>query len=112
MTLVLGIFWLLGAVGLFAYEYFTGDHRFRFRMLNISNGWLMLVLAAFNFARYYSARAGAADREAMRIVHEARVRRARTHERPTEPDPTFDFTDKPGGPAAPRNPTDLPPSNN
>jgi hypothetical protein len=62
--------------------------------------------------RYYSSRMGRADQEAMRIVHEARLRQARYHERPREYDPNLDFTNRPDAPPPPRGPTELPPSNN
>jgi hypothetical protein len=110
MNLVLGLLWLAGAVALFGYEAATGDKRFRIPMLgDISAGWVSLLLAGYNFVRWYSSRMSRADQEAMRIVHEARLRQARTRDRPSEPDPTFDFTSKP---PSPRGPTELPPSNN
>jgi hypothetical protein len=113
MNLVLGILWLLGAVALFGYEAATGEHPLRIRVLNdISAAWILLLLALWNFARWYSTRIGRADQEAMRIVHEARLRQSRHRERPVEPDPTFDFTNQPATPAAPRPPGEQPPAMN
>jgi hypothetical protein len=116
MNLVLGILWLLGAIGVFGYEAATGKALGRIRGFDISTGWFLLILAAWNFVRWYSARAGKANQEAMRIVHEARLRQARTRERPLEPDPTFDFTAKPTNisptPPSPTETTDRPPANN
>jgi hypothetical protein len=112
MNLVLGILWLLGALGLFAYEAITGETPWRIRVMgNISGAWALVILAAWNFARWYSARMNRADQEAIRIVHEARLREARHHERPVVPDPTFDFTDRPAA-HAPRPPGEQPPSSN
>ena len=110
MNLVLGLLWLTGAIALFAYEATTGERPYRISGLgNISAGWVLVLLAGYNLVRWYSNRMSRADQEAMRIVHEARMRQARTRNRPTEPDPTFDFTDKS---PSPRGPTELPPSNN
>ena len=44
-------------------------------------------------------------------VREARVRQSQKRER-QEPDPTFDFTDRPAPPSGIRPPIDRPPSNN
>jgi hypothetical protein len=111
LNLLLGIVWLAGAVALFGYELATGEALLRIRGLNISSAWFLLVLAGWNFARWYGSRAGRhrpAEQHALQIAHEAR--RRRQQERPIEPDPTFDFTDRPAAP--PRNVTDQPPSNN
>lgn len=99
MNLILGILWLGGAVGLFAYEYFTGVMKYRIRGLDISAAWLLLVLALYNFARWYSYRMAAKEAEAMRYVDEARLRQAQRRER-SDPDPTFDFSDPPKPPPA------------
>jgi hypothetical protein len=113
MNLVLGILWLLGALALFGYEAATGERPFRIRPLNdVSGAWILVLLALWNFVRWYSVRMGRADQQAMRIVEEARLRQARHHERAVEPDPTFDFTTRPGAPPAPRPPDDHPPAMN
>jgi hypothetical protein len=104
MYLAFALFWLSLAIALFAYEYATGLALWRIRGLNISSAWFMLVMAAWSLARWYSIHAGKREREALRIVHEARVRQARHRERPAEPDPTFDFSDRPAPP-----PKDAPP---
>ncbi len=110
LNLILGLFWLAAAVALFAYEFATGEMVMRIRGSNISSAWFLLLLAGWNFARWYASRSGQVEQNALRIAHEERLRRARFHERPVEPDPTFDFTDKP----APPSPgfSDRPPSNN
>ena len=111
LNLILGILWLAGAVGLFGYEFWTGELVRPIRSLNISTGWLLLALAVWNFVRFYSARAYRAEQESLRIAHEAKLRQVRYRERPREIDPTFDFTDKPEPPPGP-NLTDRPPSAN
>src|SRR5690349_11558831 len=118
INLVLGLCWLAAALCLFAYEWSTGQPVLRIRWLNISSAWFLLVLAGWNFVRWYGGRGRRGEQNRLSVAHEARLRRARQHERPTEPDPNFDFTDKPAeppghsAPAAPRNITDQPPSNN
>jgi hypothetical protein len=113
MNLVLGIVWLIAALALFGYEFATGERPLRIRIFNdVSAAWVFLLLAAWNFVRWYSSWMGRKDQDALRIVHEARLRQARHRERPTEPDPTFDFTDSPTTPPAPRPPSEQPPSSN
>jgi hypothetical protein len=108
MNLVLGILWLLAAVAVLVYELVTGERLYSLRLFGgISSGWLLLVLAAYNFARWYSTRMGQADQEALRIIHEARLRQARYHERPHEYDPNLDFTNRP----PPRGPSEPPSAN-
>lgn len=106
MNLFFGILWLAGAIGTFAYGLVTGEAPLTIKGLNVSAGWLFLLLAAWNLVRWYATRAGKAEKEALRIVHEARLRQARQQERPVEYNPEFDFTNKPsdapppkGGPA-------------
>jgi hypothetical protein len=112
LNLILGFLWLAAAIALFSYELVTGQSPLRIRALNISSAWILVLLAAWNFVRWYSSRASQAEREALRLAHEARQRRTRYHERPPEPDPTFDFTDKPSAPPPSRQFTDRPPSSN
>lgn len=93
VQLFFGLIWLTGALALFAYEFATGETRFTIRGLNVSAGWLLVLLSAWNFVRWYSTRAHRAEQETLRRVHEARLRQARQRERPTEPNPDFDFRD-------------------
>ncbi len=113
MNLVLGILWLLGALFLFGYEAATGIRLWHVEILNnVSGAWALLVLAAWNFVRWYSIRMSRKDAEANRMVYEARMRQERRAEqRPAEPDPTFDFTDRPAVPA-PRPPEEPSPGSN
>lgn len=100
MNLFFALLWLAAAIGLFAYDFATGQVRFTIRGLNISAGWLLLLLAGWNFVRWYSVRAQRAELEALRTAHEARQRHSRVREMPAEPDPTFDFSDRPPEPPA------------
>jgi len=116
MNLVLGILWLLGALFLFGYEAVLGVRLWRFHLLNdVSGAWALLILAAWNFVRWYSVRMSRAETEANRIVYQARRRQQERdlEQRPVEPDPTFDFNDRSAAPAkAPRPPGEQPPSSN
>ncbi len=114
MNLFLGIMWLLGALFLFGYEAVTGVRLWRVQVLNdISGAWALLILAAWNFVRWYSVRMSRAEAEANRVVYQARRRQQERdlEQRPVEADPTFDFNDQPGAPA-PRPPGEQPPSSN
>src|SRR5262245_24268173 len=94
MHILLAVFWLAGAAGVFLYEHLSGDLRLRIRGTNLSVAWLLLVLGLYNLARWYGSRAGRREREAIRIAEAARLRTIRDRERPP-PDPTFDFSDRP-----------------
>src|SRR5688500_11378328 len=99
LNLILGLLWLGAGLGVLITETVTGKPVFSFRFFGMSPGWIFLVLAGWNFVRFYSSRAWRAEQEALRIAHEARMRQVRHRERPAEPDPTFDFSDKPAPPA-------------
>jgi hypothetical protein len=129
MQLFFGLLWLIGAIGFFAYEAITGEPRYRIRGLNISSGWFLLLLAVWNFARWYSS-ITTKNSKSLDIVRQARLREQRRYSMPEQPDPTFDFSDKPAdeAPAShasppvdpnlpviklpPGNPGDIPPSKN
>jgi hypothetical protein len=110
MNLIAAILWLTGAVGLFVYEHNTGKMPFKIGGLNVSIGWMGLVLALYNVARWYGRWSRVEDKS-KQYLREARVRQLQRRE-PTEPDPTFDFTDRPAPPGGIRPPIDQPPSNN
>ena len=71
---------------------------------------LLLMLSLYNFARWYGRRSRVEDKS-KQFLREARVRQSQKRER-SEPDPTFDFTDRPAPPGGLRPPIDQPPSNN
>jgi len=100
LNLILGILWLTAGLGILGYELLYGPTWYRIPGINVSMGWFLLVLAAWNFVRWYGSRAWKAEQDAMRRTYEERLRQAQTryHERPIVPDPTFDFSDKPAPP--------------
>ncbi|MGL4554448.1 MAG: hypothetical protein ACRC33_25070 [Gemmataceae bacterium] len=93
MNLGLAILWLLAGVGVMAYEAAVGPLRLRL-FGTVSAGWFCLVLSAYNFVRWYARRSARADEQAERLVEAARSRRRADRPR-DDPDPTFDFTDRP-----------------
>lgn len=99
LNLILGVVWLCTAASILGYEFVNGPSGLRIRGLDVSAGWLFLLLGLYNFVRWYSSRANRAEQEALRLAHERRLRQTRYRERPIEPDPTFDFSDKPAPPA-------------
>jgi hypothetical protein len=108
MNLVLAFLWLIGAVVLLAYEYFTGRVWLRILGTNLSASWLLIVLALYNFARWWGTRSYRKQQQALRIADAARERELRRREQPAPYDPTFDFTAQAPPPANPHV-TDRPP---
>ena len=111
MNLILALLWLTGAFGVFAYEYHTGSLVFRIRGTNLSIGWLLLALGAYNLARWWSTRSYRADQRELHVAQSNRYRAVHHERREQPPDPNFNFTDEPPPPAN-RNITDRPPSEN
>ena len=109
-SFILGCAWLICGVGLLVYQALSPDNP-RLTMnvagMAISPGWIMIILAGYNFIRWWfrarlSLCPGAAPPDAY---PRQRVRRI---EEPTERDPNFIFTEDP--PPPPRH--DVPPSQN
>lgn len=98
-NLLLGIVTFLGAIAIFVYQAFNDDGRWYILGTRISAGWFLLLLTLYNLARWYSSRAWGSEEESLRIAMEARKRQARDREHGRgEPDPTFDFSDRPINP--------------
>jgi len=96
MYRILAIAWFVGGVALIIYDNYTGDSAWVIRGLGVSPGWLMLLLSAYNFARWWSQRMKQVSRDAERRAWAARqppVRRP--PERLEPPDPNFIFTEEP-----------------
>ena len=93
MYLLLAIVWLAAGVALIVYDNYTGDSAWVIRGLGWSPGWLMLLLSAYNFMRWWSRRTALAGRE-MQLKRRHYLR----HPPPVRrepPDPNFNFTDDP-----------------
>jgi hypothetical protein len=99
MNLIMAVVWAAVGVGMLAYEYHTGTRPLTLFGTNISAAWLALLAAAYNFVRWWAARNARAQKlELLRMqqqLEEMRARRRREEQPPREPDPTFDFTDRP-----------------
>ncbi len=110
MNLILALLWLMGAVAVFGYEYHTGSKAAHIRGTDLSIGWLLLVLGAYNLARWWSTRSYRAEQRSLRMAQANRYRAVHPEHRDQPPDPNFNFTDEP--PPANRGITDRPPSEN
>ncbi len=96
LNLILTVVWLVVGVGILAWQAATGTQAMMipFGGVSFSGGWVALVLALYNLARWYSRRSyRAAQRQAAEEA-EAR-RRERRAEAPHEPNPNLDFSDRP-----------------
>jgi hypothetical protein len=107
VNLILGLAWLAIGVWMLWADYTGQGLGWRIRFFpELSVGWLLLVLALYNFVRWYSIRAGQRARaEEERAAWLRRAPRRRDREDVT-PDPNFQFTDEP---PPPDNLTDRPP---
>jgi hypothetical protein len=112
LNLILAVAWLLGGLGILIYETLYGPLRLRL-LGQVSIGWLMLVLSAWNWVRFFMMRALDAEQESARRVREAEERRQRRERderqanRPFEYHAEFDFTRQPEPP--PTSPPNSPP---
>jgi hypothetical protein len=100
-SFMLGCVWLICGVGLLVYQALSPDRPLTMHVAgtSISPGWIMLVLSAYNFIRWWSRRAPrSVPRDSPAAYPRQRIRRI---EEPTERDPNFIFTDDPPPPPPP-----------
>jgi hypothetical protein len=92
MNLMLAVLWLVVASGLFLWPWLVPNARMpTIGDTGIPVGWLALLLALYNVARWATTRN---DRRQRALAEERRRAGARAHARwPGETDPTFDFTE-------------------
>ncbi len=102
MNFILSLLFLAGAIGVFGYQAVTGDRNPRIVHTDISVGWILLMMTAYNLVRWWSVRSYQIQQWEMR-QQAARVReRYRTRQREDRPiDPNFDFTNEPAIQPAP-----------
>jgi hypothetical protein len=95
LNLVFAIAWLIAAVILFT----ISDLSIPVGGTKFSSGWVALVLALYNVARWWSVRSARRQRLAEQEALAQRAHRNRVEERrePVEPDPNFNFKDPPAG---------------
>ncbi|MFM7149517.1 MAG: hypothetical protein ACKO23_06710 [Gemmataceae bacterium] len=77
MNLFLGLFWLAFSVAIFVYESGTGRRPLTVAGMNLSAGWLFLMLAAWNLVRWYSSQAQRNNRELLQDLESRRSRSRR-----------------------------------
>jgi hypothetical protein len=89
MNLFLALLWLVAAVVILGMDYVGHGSGLRVRGTNWSLGWLLLVMAVYNLARWRSLRSYHAAARAAQATRPYRRPPRRTEE---PPDPNFDFT--------------------
>jgi hypothetical protein len=102
MHVILALIWLLLAALVFVQEASSGPLQMRIRLggANLSIGWIMLALAGYNLARWYSTRLYRQESAARYEAVQRRYRRQRDEppSPPAAPDPNFQFTQEPAPP--------------
>jgi hypothetical protein len=95
MYFVLTIAWLVVGVGFILYDNVVGESAWT-RGLGFSPGWVMLLLSAYNFMRWWSRRQNRAnhDAEYRAYLERRRYRGAIPPVRREPPDPNFNFSDE------------------
>lgn len=94
LNLGLAILWVVLGGGILAVDFIRGETSVPVYLLgNISIGWPCLVLATYNLARWLAGRG--TNTTPRGPVNPLRVPR---REGETEPDPAFDFSDRPPQP--------------
>jgi hypothetical protein len=103
MNLIFALFWLLLAVAVLVRQLVFDDPAWYLRLGDgrFSWAWMMLVLFAYNVARWWSVRTSQLQRR--RLQAESAIRQSRTggadRRTPPEPvNPEFNFTDEPRAP--------------
>jgi len=111
-NLIAAILWFVAGVVLMTFQARYPDNRWftiNLGEYGLSSGWLALLLAMYNVARWYSTRAAAQQRRleaAARPVHRPEERVPPAGQ---APDPNFDFSRPPPGPEGERGTAGGPP---
>src|SRR5262245_37088528 len=100
MNRIMAVAWLVLGGVILVWQAVTGteDLYMRFGGVSFSGGWVALVLALYNLARWWGRRSyRQAQREAERQAEERRQAHRETEraERQEAPNPDFDFSDRP-----------------
>jgi hypothetical protein len=95
LNLIFAVAWLIVAALIFVLR--PEQLSLRIGGIPFSAGWVALVLALYNMARWWSTRSARRQRAAEREALAQRFRRHRNEERqePVEPDPNFNFGEPP-----------------
>jgi hypothetical protein len=89
-------FWLVVTVGAFVLTWAEPELRFlRLAGTGVNVGWLALVFCVYNCLRWQSSRLVARRKRHWAEVSERSSRSRREHREDAEPNPAFDFSDRP-----------------
>ncbi len=101
VNLVLGLVWAALALAAFVLPLVNPDVRaLRIGGTGLNAGWLAVLFAVYNLVRWLSLRLAAQRRRLLEEMEERRYRARRNPGAETEPDPAFDFRDRPPGEAS------------
>jgi hypothetical protein len=95
INLFMAMFWLLLGLGLVIYHWMFPHEQFlRMRFIDISPGWLIMILAVWNLLRWWSAKAAERDRryEEDAIYQRQKRRQGEPRREEEAPNPDLDFT--------------------
>jgi hypothetical protein len=98
LRLLFAGFWLIVGILLIGYQTTTGDRRLVFPLgtTELPLGYFVLILSAYNLLRWYMLRPRPMrERSEPTSSLERHVMRSHHEEPPPEPDPAFDFSNKP-----------------
>jgi hypothetical protein len=103
LNLIACAFWLVLASAIFITGLATGNWYLNIHLGDFpafSSGWLALLLALYNLARWWSIRSYRRQRQAEQEALAQRFHRHREEraESAQPPDPNFNFTEPPAGP--------------
>jgi hypothetical protein len=104
INLFMAIFWMVLGAGLVGYHWmYPGETFLRLRGTDLSPGWLIMILAAWNVIRWWSALAAEKDRKMQENLTYERQRRhgSLPVTREEAPNPEFDFSRKESDPTKP-----------
>ncbi|HEV3237950.1 MAG TPA: hypothetical protein VGZ25_13245 [Gemmataceae bacterium] len=96
LHLILGLLWLgLGLAMLFPQVTGLETRNLQVGNVQFSAGWLVLAMAAYNFARWYGVYSARSLHQADAKARDRLQRSRREETPPRDPDPNFDFRDPP-----------------
>jgi hypothetical protein len=92
----MALFWGVVAVGAFVLDWHEPGLTFlRLGRTGPNIGWLALLFGAYNLVRWLAGRMAAQRRKMQEEKADQRYRPRRSHAPDAEPDPAFDFRDRP-----------------
>jgi hypothetical protein len=92
LNLIMGVLWLLLGGALLVFSWTDPVRAPRLWETNISIGWVGIVLALYNFARWWNRRSYVRQQQQLAELSRRREQRPSDQRTEEERDPTFDFT--------------------